>query len=140
MPRSRPAGSLRYFKAKTLGGVPMGVPMPPRFAPTGMAIVRAILPFPLAGKALNTGVKKVSIMAAVAVLEMNIEKTPVISKKPNSTFSLFWPKGLIIVRAMSTSSPLLVAAMAKTKPPKNKIMVGSAKQAMTPTWSSIFPY
>ena len=78
--------------------------------------------------------------AAVAVLEMNMENTPVMRRKPKSTFSLFCPKGFISVRAARTSRPLLVAAIANTKPPKNKMIVGSAKHAMTPTWSSIVPY
>ena len=97
-----------------------------------MAMVSAILPFPLAGSALNTGVRKVSIMAAVAVLEINMEKMPVMSMKPNSTFSDFLPKGAMRVLAISTSSPLLVAAMAITKPPRKRMMVGSAKQAIIP--------
>ena len=140
MPMFSPVGSLRYFKANTFGGVPIGVPIPPKLAPTGMAIVSAILPLPFAGSALNTGVRKVSIIAAVAVLEMNMENTPVMRRKPKSTFSLFCPKGFISVRAARTSRPLLVAAIANTKPPKNKMIVGSAKHAMTPTWSSIVPY
>ena len=110
----------------------MGVPMPPKLAPMGMAMVRAIRPLPLTGRALNTGVRKVSIMAAVAVLEMNMEKMPVMSMNPKSTFSLFLPNGAISVLAISTSSPLLVAAMARMKPPRKRMMVGSAKQAMTP--------
>ena len=67
--------------------------MPPRLAPIGMAIVSATLPFPLAGSDLNTGVRKVSIIAAVAVLEINMEKIPVMSINPNSTFSERLPNG-----------------------------------------------
>ena len=61
-------------------------------------------------------------------LEINMEKMPVMSMKPNSTFSDFLPKGAMRVLAISTSSPLLVAAMAITKPPRKRMMVGSAKQ------------
>ena len=85
---------------------------------------------------MNTGVRKVSIMAAVAVLLTNIEKNPVIRMKPRSTFSLFLPKGLSRVRARSTSSPDFVAAMARMKPPRNRMMMGSAKVAMSALWSS----
>ena len=106
--------------------------MPPKLAPMGMAMVKATLPLPLAGNALKTGVRNVSIMAAVAVLLINMEKRPVMSRKPNNTFSDFLPKGAISLRAISTSSPDLVAAMAITKPPRNRMMVGSAKQAMIP--------
>ena len=106
----------------------------------GIAIVNAIRPFPLAGRALKTGVRNVSIMAAVAVLEMNMEKMPVISRKPSSTFSLFLPKGFIMVFAIQTSRPDLVAAMARMKPPRKSMIVGSAKHAMIPTESSSWPY
>ena len=126
-----PSGLLRYFKAIMLGGVPMGVPIPPRLAATGILNVSAMRPLPLAGRAANTGVRKVSIMAAVAVLLTNMENTPVMSKKPNSTFSLLRPKGLIMERASRTSSPDLEAAMARMKPPKKSMITGSAKEAMT---------
>ena len=128
----RPLGSLSTLKAKALGGVPMGVPIPPRLAPMGMAMVSAILPLPLAGRVLNTGARNVSIMAAVAVLEMNMEKMPVMMRNPNSTFSLLWPNSLSRKRASITSSPDLEAAMARMKPPKKRMIVGSAKQAITP--------
>ena len=110
----------------------MGVPIPPRFAPIGIAIVRAMRPLPLAGNERKTGVRKVSIIAAVAVLLINIEKMPVIRINPKSTFSLFFPNGLIKFLARRTSSPDLVAAIAKIKPPKKRIIVGSAKHAMIP--------
>ena len=79
-------------------------------------------------------------MAAVAVLEMNMENNPVISRKPNNTFSLFFPKGFIMVLAIHTSNPDLVAAMARMKPPRKRIMVGSAKHAIIPTESRKSPY
>ena len=140
MPISKPAGSFNTLKAKALGGVPIGVPIPPKLAPIGIAIVRAIRPFPSGGNALNTGVKNVSIIAAVAVFEINIENTPVMRIKPNNTISLLLPKGLIKVLAISTSNPLFVAAMARMKPPRNRMIVGSAKHAMIPTESSNCPY
>ena len=131
-PRLRPAGSFNTLKAKALGGVPIGVPIPPRLAPIGMAMVSATRPLPEGGNDLNTGVRKVSIMAAVAVFDMNIEKMPVMSMKPSSTFSERLPNGAIRAFAIITSSPLLVAAMASTKPPRKRMMVGSAKHAITP--------
>ena len=112
------------------GGVPIGVPIPPRLAATGMDIVRAIRPFPLAGNAAKTGARKVSIRAAVAVFDMNIENSPVMSRKPSSTFSLFCPKGLIRLRARSVSRPDLDAAIARTNPARKSMMMGSAKDAM----------
>lgn len=136
----RPAGSLSTLYANALGGVPIGVPIPPRFAPIGMAIVSAIRPLPLAGKALNTGVRNVNIMAAVAVFDMNMENIPVMSMKPSNTFSLFLPKGLIMFFAIHTSRPDFVEAIARMKPPRKSMIVGSAKQAMMPTESSSCPY
>ena len=79
-------------------------------------------------------------MAAVAVLDINMEKIPVMSMKPKSTFSERLPKGAMSVLAMSTSRRLLVAAMAMMKPPKKRMIVGSAKHAMIPWYSSRSPY
>ena len=136
MPILRPVGALRYFRAMALGGVPIGVPIPPMLAATGMDSVSATRPLPSGGSALKTGARKVSIMAAVAVLLTNIEKTPVMRINPSSTFSLLLPNGLRRVRARSTSSPDLVAAMASTKPPRKRMMMGSAKVAISALWSS----
>ena len=135
----RPAGSLRYLRAIRLGGVPIGVPIPPRLAAIGIDIVKAIRPLPLAGSAAKTGVRKVSINAAVAVFEMNIEKSPVISRNPKRTFSLLLPKGLIRLRAKSVSSPDFDAAIAKIKPARKSIIIGSAKEAMISFESSNSP-
>ena len=113
-----------------LGGVPIGVAIPPILAATGILNVSAIRPFPFAGKAANTGVRNVSIMAAVAVLDTNIEKTPVISRKPSNTVSLLLPNGRMRLRARRTSRPDFVAAIASTKPPRNSMITGLAKVAM----------
>ena len=129
-PRFNPLGSLRYFRAMALGGVPIGVPIPPILAATGMANVRATRPLPSGGNALNTGVRKVNIMAAVAVLDTNMEKAPVMRINPRRTISDRLPKGRNNARAKKTSSPDLVAAMANMKPPKKRMMIGSAKVAI----------
>ena len=114
----------------------MGVPIPPMLAATGMESVRAMRPFPSAGNVRNTGARNVSIMAAVAVLLTNIENTPVMRMKPKSTFSLLVPKGRMRVRASRTSRPDFVAAIARMKPPRKRMMMGSAKVAMIDVWSS----
>ena len=136
IPRFRPVGELRYFSAIALGGVPIGVPIPPMLAATGIESVKATRPLPSGGSALNTGARKVSIIAAVAVLLTNIENTPVMRMKPSSTFSLLLPKGLSSVRAKSTSSPDFVAAIASMKPPRKRMMIGSANVAISALWSS----
>ena len=131
-PRFRPSGSFRYFSAMVLGGVPMGVPMPPRLAATGIDMASAMRPFPSGGNWRNTGVRNVSIMAAVAVFDTNIENRPVISRKPSNTISLLVPKGFSSTLANWASRPVFVAAMASTNPPMNSMMTGSAKVAITP--------
>ena len=71
-------------------------------------------------------------MAAVAVFDTNMENSPVTSRKPSNTISLLVPKGRSNTFASCASSPVLVAAMASTKPPMNSMMTGSAKVAITP--------
>ena len=131
MPRFRLSGSFRYFRAMVLGGVPIGVPIPPMLAAIGTLSAIAIRPLPASGSCLNTGPRKVSIIAVVAVLLMNIENRAVTSIKPSRMFSLFLPKGVRSTRARWTSRPVLVVAMAKTKPPMKSITTGSAKLAIT---------
>ena len=131
MPRFKPSGSFKYLSAMVLGGVPMGVPIPPRLAAMGMLRAMAMRPLPPSGSCLNTGVRKVSIMAVVAVLLMNMEKRAVTSMNPSRMFSLFFPNGVRSTRARWTSSPILVVAMARTKPPMKSITTGSAKLAIT---------
>ena len=139
IPIFSPLGSLSACRAIALGGVPIGVAIPPKLAAIGILIVSATRPLPLVGSAAKTGVRKVSIIAAVAVLLTNIEKTPVISKKPNSTFSLLRPNGRIRFFASKTSNPDLVAAIAKKKPPKKSIITGLAKVAIISLLLSNFP-
>ena len=116
--------------AMAFGGVPIGVPSPPMLAAIGIAIARLTRPPPSAGSVRNTGAKKANIIAAVAVLLMNIDITLMSVRKPRSTHFGLVPNGLSITRAKTTSSPTLLAAIAKTKPPKNNMMIGSAKDAM----------
>ena len=131
-PRFRPSGSFRYFRAMVFGGVPIGVPIPPRLAATGILMAKATRPLPSGGSWWNTGVRNVSIIAAVAVLDTNIENKPVMSRNPNSTISLRVPKGFSSTLANWASRPVLVAAIASTNPPINSIITGSAKVAITP--------
>ena len=81
------------------GGVPIGVPIPPRFAAIGMASAKEIRPPPSLGNVARTGVRNVSIIAAVAVLLMNIENIPMTSRTPRRTVFGFFPKGLSITFA-----------------------------------------
>ncbi len=77
--------SARAFTTIALGGVPIGVPIPPIFAPIGIAKAKAIRPLSSLSKIASTGAKIASIIAAVAVLLINIEKMAVTSIKPKRT-------------------------------------------------------
>ena len=138
-PRFSPSGSFKYFSAIVFGGVPIGVPIPPRFAAMGIDMASETRPLPSGGNWWNTGVRNVSIIAAVAVFDTNIENRPVISRNPNSTISLFVPKGFNSTFANCASSPVFVAAMASTKPPMNNMITGSANVAITPLYDNSLP-
>ena len=86
-----------------------------------------ILPLSPSGRAESTGVSRASIIAAVAVLLMNMEKMEITRRKPRSTILGFFPKGASRILASVTSSPYLDAMMASTKPPRKSITTGSAK-------------
>ena len=116
----------RYPFAVALGGVPIGVPMPPRLAATGMDRARPILPLSSTGSFESTGARRVSIIAAVAVLLMNIENTEIMIRKPRSTNCGLVPKSFSSARAMVTSRLYFSAIMASTKPPRKSMTTGSA--------------
>ena len=104
----------------------MGVPIPPMFAATGMERIKPILPLSFISKRPTTGATMESIMAVVAVLLMNIEKTAVINMMPNMTNLGLDPKGANSTRARFWSNRYLVAAMARKNPPRNRMMMGEA--------------
>ena len=72
----------------------------------------------------------VSIMAAVAVLLINIENTAITTRKPRSTILGLVPKGLRRNLAMVTSRPYFSAMIARTKPPRKSMTTGSANEAI----------
>ena len=116
-------------RAMAFGGVPIGVPMPPRLAAIGIARARPALPFSSFGSAPSTGARKVRNIAAVAVLLMNMENTPMMRRNARRTHFGFL-KGLRRVLAIATSRPTLEAAMARTNPPRKSMITGSANAAM----------
>ena len=99
--------------AKALGGVLIGVPMPPTLAAKGMANAKATRPRSSAAKSANTGATIANIIAVMAVLLINMENIAVISIIPSSTQRESWPKGRSSTRAKLTSNRYLVAATAK---------------------------
>ena len=113
-----------------LGGVPIGVAIPPMFAPIGMARARAVRSLLPSGIARNTGARKASIIAAVAVLLTNAEKMAVTRMNPRRIVAGFVPNGASSFLASTTSSLVFVIPMASTKPPMNRRIVGSAKQCI----------
>ena len=129
----------RYFNAIAFGGVPIGVPIPPMFAATGIHNANAIRPGSFGPNTAITGVKMDNIIAVVAVFDMNIEKIAVISIKPSMTYFGFCPNGLSSTRAKLTSNRYLVAAIARKNPPKNSMMIGLANVAMMSLYCSNSP-
>ena len=79
---------------------------------------------------MSTGARKASIIAAVAVLLMNIEKMAITMRKPSRTIFGFLPNRPSRTLAIAASIPYLEAMMASTKPPRKSITTGSAKEAM----------
>ena len=86
-----------------------------------------------------TGAKKASIIAAVAVLDINIDRVPMTVRKPSNTNLGFVPNGRSMARAKNTSSPTLLAVIARTNPPRKSMITGSAKLAITPLCESREP-
>ena len=130
----------KYFSAIALGGVPIGVPIPPILAANGIHKAKAVRLGSFGLSSTITGAKIESIMAVVAVLDINIENIAVISIKPNIIFLGLSPKGFKNTLARFTSKRYLVAAIAKKKPPKNNIIIGLANVAMMSVWFKTSPY
>ena len=122
--------SARKRTAVAFGGVPIGVPIPPRLAATGIDSARPIFPLSSDGSVDKTGARKANIMAAVAVLLMNIEKTEITIRKPKRTIFGLVPKMLNRARPIVTSSPYFSAMIARTKPPRKSMTTGSANEAI----------
>ena len=131
LPKStfRPISAMA-LRAMALGGVPMGVPMPPMLAATGMQSAKAARPRSSGANRESTGARMASIIAAVAVLLMNMENRAVTTMRPSKTLAGLVPKGLMSQRARLISKRYLVAAAARKKPPRKRMMMGSAKVAM----------
>lgn len=98
----------RYFRAIAFGGVPIGVPIPPMFAATGIQSANAIRPGSLGPNTAITGVNIDNIIAVVAVFDINIENIAVISIRPNMTNLGFCPNGLSNTLARFTSKRYLL--------------------------------
>ena len=88
------------------------------------------LPVSSSGRLLSTGARKASIIAAVAVLLMNMENTLMTMRNPRRTTLGFFPKSPRRNFAITASIPYLEATMASTKPPMKSITTGSAKEAI----------
>ena len=74
---------VRYCSAIALGGVPIGVAIPPVFAAIGIHNTKALIPKSPLGADATIGPNNASIITVVAVLDINIENTEVISIKPS---------------------------------------------------------
>ena len=74
---------VRYCSAMALGGVPIGVAIPPVLAAIGIHNTNALIPMSPFGADATIGPSSASIITVVAVFDMNIENTAVISIKPS---------------------------------------------------------
>ncbi len=108
-----------------LGGVPTIVPMPPMLAPKATAMSSALPKGSPASIAATTGATTASIIAAVAVFDMNMEKAKLNPSTPSRRPPGVGPDQARTRTASTRSSPVLAAAAASTKPPKNSQMIGS---------------
>ena len=110
--------------AIALGGDPMMVPMPPRFAATAIPkkIPRGFRSSGVAPAA--SGPNTAIIMAAVAVLDMNMlnRKVPPITQANKRVGR--GPTRASSAVAICRSKPVLAQPRAKTKPPKNSQIKG----------------
>ena len=75
--------------AMALGADPIIVPIPPIHAPDGIAMNNAFVNGFSLPKVKNKGVVVAIIMAVVAVLLINIDKTAVVSMMPNKIFFVY---------------------------------------------------
>ena len=115
---------VRYCRAIALGGVPIGVAMPPVLAAIGIHKTSALMPMSPLGAEATIGPSSASIITVVAVLDMNMENTAVISINPSMMNLGWWPKGRSKTRARLLSSSYFDAAMAKANPPINRMIIG----------------
>ena len=116
--------------AMALGGVPTSVPMPPRFAATAMpsgSAGRKGCPGP---SVRSTGAMTATIIAAVAVFDMNIDSTKVMPIAAISTAVARDPAARNTRPARVRSSPVRAAASARMKPARNSQISGLASGAM----------
>ena len=118
------------FSAIAFGGVPIGVPIPPRFAAIGMARIKAVLPLSSLGNNFKKGKTIASIIAVVAVLLINIEKHALKVIIPKRMIFGFLPNRLRRIPEMFWSSLYFVAALARKNPPRNSRITGAASVAI----------
>ena len=115
--------------AIALGGVPIGVAMPPMLAPIGIASTTAIRAGSVSGMRAKIGRITVIIIAVVAVLLMKAESTAVASNNPNTIMAGRSPTGFKKSRVIARSSRYFTDASARRQPPRNRMMMGSASAA-----------
>ena len=115
-------------RAMALGGVPTGVPMPPTLAATGMDRARPARGRPW-GRAPRMGMTTANMVAVVAVLDMNMLSSAVMTIRPSTVRRAEPVKGLMSTAARFLSRWYLAAPSAMRKPPRNRMMTGLARAA-----------
>ena len=86
--------------------------------------INAILKGSLSSICLSIGINIATIIAAVAVFDIHIDKTPVISIKPNNKGNGLFPKTFNKRVEQNSSILNLCMALASIKPPKKSIIIG----------------
>ena len=113
--------------AMVFGGVPMMVPMPPRFAATARPSSRLRAVRESSGRPCSAGRNITSSRAVVAVFDMNMLSTKVRPMSAGSSTCARPPDQRITCCAKRLSMPVRVAAAASTSPPKNSHIGGLAQ-------------
>ena len=111
--------------AIAFGGVPTGVPMPPTLAASGIDSATPARALP-AGSVLRIGMTTANIVAVVAVFDMNMLSTAVISMSPSTVRRALSGKGRNMIAARLRSSPNFSAPCAIMNPPRKRMMTGWA--------------
>ena len=108
----------------TLGGVPMGVPMPPTLAAWAMPSSNGQA---RAGSSdfSKTAAATGSSISVVAVLDIHMLMSAAAAMKPNTSRRLLPPpKARTIASAMRLWAPLFSSARARMKPPSSSNTMG----------------
>ena len=113
-----------------MGGDPTGVPMPPTLAASGTARAKPVRAARV-GRLESTGSRTANIVAVVAVLDMNIDSTAVMSISASRAERALPLNGVRMRAARLRSRAYFAAPSAMRNPPRKRMITGSARLAHT---------